>query len=145
MFRTAQKATSGFTVADRLRINGSEFRGADTTNDLTIEVTGVDVDGGIPEQLVTGNVPNANVDYTGLSQDSTSGSGTNAQFDINRTGTTYTANMASGGANYAQNDTLTFNGENLGGATSTNNRTITVLTVDGSPTNSLRLARQVQQ
>ena len=40
--------------------------------------------------------------------------------------------MASGGANYAQNDTLTFNGENLGGATSTNNCTITVLTVDGS-------------
>ena len=75
---------------------------------------------------------NANVDYTGLSQDSTSGSGTNAQFDINRTGTTYTANMTSGGANYAQNDTLTFNGENLGGATPTNNCTITVLTVDGS-------------
>ena len=130
---TAQKATSGFTVADRLRINGSEFPGgADTTNDLTIEVTGVDVDGGITGTTITGTAPNANVDYTGLSQDSTSGSGTNAQFDINRTGTTYTANMASGGANYAQNDTLTFNGENLGGATPTNNCTITVLTVDGS-------------
>ena len=51
---TAQKATSGFTVADRLRINGSEFGGADTTNDLTIEVTGVDVDGGITGTTITG-------------------------------------------------------------------------------------------
>jgi len=129
---TAVKATRDFTVADRLRINGDSFTGgAVPTNDLTIEVTTVDTDGGITGTQITGTAPNANVDYTGINQDSTSGTGTGASFDINRTGTTYTATLVSGGANYAQNDTITINGSQVGGVDTTNDVTITVSTVDG--------------
>jgi len=132
---TAVKRTRDFTVADRLLISGDTFSGGATpTNDLLIEVTTVDVDGGITATSVTGTAPNANVDYTAVAQSSTSGSGTNATFDINRTGTTYTATIVNGGANYAQNDTITINGSLVGGSDTTNDVTITVSTVDGSGT-----------
>ena len=132
---TAPKATSAFTVADRLKIDGTSFTGGATpTNDLIIEVTSVDSDGGITGTSVTGTAPNANVDYTNIAQSSTSGSGTGATFDINRTGTTYTPTITNGGANFATNDTITILGSLVGGVNSTNDVTITVTTVDGSGT-----------
>ena len=132
---TAQKATSGFAIADRLRIPGGSFSdGATPTNDVIIEVTNVDTSGGITAYTASGTAPNAVVQYLGVPQSSTSGTGTNAIFDVTRTGTTYTAVLANGGANFAPTDTITIVGTALGGASPANDLTITVTTADGSGT-----------
>jgi hypothetical protein len=129
---TAPKATRNFVVADRLKIAGGTFSdGASPTNDLIIEVTGVDPDGGITSYSTSGTAPNAVVTYTGINQNSTSGSGSGAIFDITRSGTTYTPTASFGGANYNASDTVTILGTALGGASPANDLTITVSTVDG--------------
>ena len=129
---TAVKSTSGYAVADRLKINGSSFSGgADTTNDAIIEVTSVDGTGGITNYATTGTAPDGIETYTAVTG-TASASGTNASFDVTRTGTTYTAVLNQAGANFVQNETVVILGTDLGGATTANDCTITVDTVDGS-------------
>ena len=131
---TAVKATSGYAVADRLKINGSSFSGgADVTNDAIIEVTSVDGTGGITNFSTTGTAPDGLESYTAVSG-TASASGTSATFDITRTGTTYTAVVNNAGANFVQNETVVILGTDLGGATTANDCTITVDSVDGSGT-----------
>ena len=71
--------------------------------------------------------------FTGVTQASTSGSGSNAAFTINKSGGSYTSvSITTSGSGYAANDTITISGANLGGTSTTNDATITVTTVDGS-------------
>ena len=131
---TAVKATSGYAVADRLKINGSAFSGgADVTNDAIIEITSVDGTGGITNFSTTGTAPDGIETYTAVSG-TASASGTSATFDVTRTGTTYTAVVNNAGANFVQNETVVILGTDLGGATTANDCTITVNSVDGSGT-----------
>ena len=129
---TAVKATSGYAVADRLKVNGSSFPGgADTTNDAIIEITAVDSGGGITTYSTSGTAPDGQQTYNAVTG-TASASGTNATFDVTRTGTVYTAVINAGGANYIATETITILGTALGGATPANDCTITVNTVDGS-------------
>ena len=131
---TAVKATSGFAIADRLKINGSSFSGgADVTNDAIIEITAVDGGGGITTFSTTGTAPDGIETYTAVSG-TASASGTSATFDVTRTGTTYTAVVNNAGANFVQNETVVIVGTDLGGATPANDCTITINSVDGSGT-----------
>ena len=131
---TAVKSTSGFAVADRLKISGSVFQGgADTTNDAIIEITSVDGTGGITNFATTGTAPDGLQSYTAVSG-TASASGTSATFDVTRTGTTYTAVLNNAGANFVLNETIVILGTDLGGATTANDCTITVNSVDGSGT-----------
>ena len=131
---TAVKATSGFAVADRLKINGSNFAGgADVTNDAIIEITSVDGTGGITNYSTSGTAPDGIETYTAVSG-TASASGTSATFDVTRTGTTYTAFINNAGANFVTNETIVIVGTDLGGATPANDCTITVDSVDGSGT-----------
>lgn len=131
---TAVKATSGFAIADRLKINGSSFSGgADVTNDAIIEITAVDGGGGITTFSTTGTAPDGIETYTAVSG-TASASGTSATFDVTRTGTTYTAFVNNAGANFVQNETVVIVGTDLGGATPANDCTITINSVDGSGT-----------
>ena len=131
---TAVKSTSGYKVADRLKVNGSSFPGgADTTNDAIIEITGVDSGGGITNFATTGTAPNGIETYTAVTG-TASASGTSATFDVTRTGAVYTAVLNGAGANFVQNETVTILGTDLGGATTANDCTITVDSVDGSGT-----------
>ena len=129
---TAVKSTSGYAVADRLKINGSSFTGgADGTNDAIIEITSVDGTGGITNFSTTGTAPDGQVTYNAVGQTSTSGSGASATFDITRTGTLYnTVNINAVGANYIATETITIAGTELGGASPANDLTIVVDTVD---------------
>jgi len=129
---TSLKATTNYTVEDRLKIPGTQFSGGvDGTNDCIIRVTGVDSDGGITTFTVSGTAPDGNVTYPALAG-STTGSGTAGAFDVTRTGTTYTVGVSNGGANYAALDTVTIVGTDLGGTSPANDATITIDTVDGS-------------
>ena len=68
--------------------------------------------------------------YENLSGTNISGSGSGATFNVTATGTTYTATVATAGnASYAPGDTIRILGTALGGATTANDLTITVVAV----------------
>jgi len=81
--------------------------------------------------------------FTGVTQDSTSGTGSGAEFIIEAVGGVYNIiSIVGGGVNYNVSDTITILGTNLGGATPTNDLTITADQLDnyaGAPT----VAKQV--
>ena len=64
--------------------------------------------------------------YYNIQQDSTSGSGYSALFNVTNVRGTYTVKLLSGGANYQVGDTLTIDGTQLGGTSPANDLTITV-------------------
>ena len=81
-------------------------------------------------------------DYTGVSQASTSGSGTGATFDVSTDGQgAYLVTFAdadktnSPGSGYAVNDTITISGASLGGTTPANDLILTVTDVVAGSTN----------
>ena len=60
-------------------------------------------------------------------------SGLNAQFDVNRSGTTYSVTSVSqAGSNYKQGDRIKITGDNLGGFTPANDAIVRVDSVNGS-------------
>lgn len=70
-----------------------------------------------------------------VTQSATSGSGQYCTFDIVRnpaTGAVATVTLVNGGINYANSNTITIAGADIGGTTPTDNITITVSTVSGS-------------
>lgn len=75
---------------------------------------------------LTSTILGSSETYSNRSQTSTSGSGTGAVFDVSRNGLSYSATVATAGNSYSINDTITISGLNLGGASPTNNATITV-------------------
>ena len=68
--------------------------------------------------------------YLGKAPDATSGSGVNATFDITVKGIKYVIQLKDAGTGYAINDTITIDGGNIGGVSSTNDITITVTSVN---------------
>ena len=123
-------AGTGYAQNDIIRITGSNFNGT-TANHLNIRVTAVGGSGEIQSINTGGNAPPQTVEYTSPAYTSNL-SGVNAQFNVTRTGTTYTAVITGIGSGYVQNEVLTFLGTNLGGATTANDATITVDSVDGN-------------
>jgi hypothetical protein len=87
---------------------------------------------------ITGTSVTAAATYSGVSQLSTSGTGTGATFNITKTGsgTAYTGfttiTVVTFGTGYASGDTITISGAVLGGALTTNNLTFTI----NSPVNT---------
>ena len=78
--------------------------------------------------------------FSNVVQNSTSGSGTGAKFNItaNNSNNTYTVNfIENAGSGYSDNDTISVTGNNLGGSAPTNNLTLTVQTLNGSITNAV--------
>ena len=123
-------AGSGYAQNDVIRITGSEFGGT-TSNHLNIRVTAVSGSGEIQTITAGGNAPAQEVTYNSPAFTSNQ-AGVNAQFNVTRTGTTYSAVITGIGSGYVQNEVLTFLGTNLGGATTANDATITVDSVDGN-------------
>jgi len=70
--------------------------------------------------------------FENTTQDSTSGSGTGATFDITKKGTKYLVRLDQGGTGYARLDTITIQGSNLNGNNTTNDIVITITAVNSS-------------
>jgi hypothetical protein len=68
--------------------------------------------------------------YTGVSH--TGGTGTSATFDVTRNGSKYYLTTNAAGTGYTRLDTLTIAGTNVGGATTANDITITVIAVNSA-------------
>lgn len=106
-------AGSGYSVGDTITIDGANLGGASGTNDLTLTVATIVV-----------------ASFTTVTQDSTSGDGYGAEFTIGVVGGVYTLTaITTSGYAYAPGDTVTVDGANLGGASGTNDLTLTITTV----------------
>ena len=113
---TIDQAGSNYGIGDTITLVGTDLGGATTANDATVTVANV-----------------GPVVYTNPAQSGYSGLGTSATFDIEKNGPAYTTlTITSGGSGFVAGETITIIGTELGGATTANDATITVGTVDGS-------------
>ena len=113
---TIAQAGSNYAIGDTVTVVGADLGGATTANNATVTVANV-----------------GPVVYNNPTQSGYSGTGTNATFDIEKTGPAYTTlNVTAGGSGFAAGETITIVGTQLGGATTANDATITITTVDGA-------------
>ena len=113
----ANVGTSGYKVGETITVVGTQLDGATTANDATITI---------------GSVNSVSQTYTNPTQSGYGGSGTSATFNVTRNAGTYTVAIGAAGSGYAAGETITVVGTQLDGATTANDATITVSTVDGS-------------
>ena len=113
----ANAGTGGYKVGETLTVLGTALGGATTANDATVTINSVN---------------NVAVTHTNPTQSGYSGSGTSATFNVTRDGGTYTVAISAAGSGYAAGETITIVGTQLDGATTANDATITISTVDGS-------------
>jgi hypothetical protein len=131
----ANEISEAYEPYDIIQINGDQFSGGSLgTNDAFVTVQTVDSIGRILTATVTGTAPDADVSYESITSASyvysgTTGSG--AIFNVTRTATAYSATFTSPGTNYLPTETITIDGADLGGVSTTNDCVITIDNVDG--------------
>ena len=128
---TIDTAGTGYIGNDVIRIAGSTFGGTGA-NDLDIRVTAVGGSGEIQTINVAGTAPDQTVNYVSPTYTTASAGGLTASFTVTRTGTSYSAVVTGIGNGYSATDQLVFAGTQLGGATTANDMTLTVDSVDGN-------------
>jgi len=109
-----------------------------TVNGAVSSSANVALDNNTATATINGAISNSNtlvldriLSYSAVTG-TASASGQNATFDVTNTNGTYSVTINAAGTGYAQNETITILGTSLGGATTANDATITVNTVDGS-------------
>ena len=109
-------AGSGYIIGTEFLILGTVFaNNTSPANDVTVTVT------------------RTSAAFTGLLQDTTSGSGSSAQFNVTRSGAVYTSLVvAFAGSGYALNEIVTIYGLQLGGNTPSHDLQIQVDNIGGS-------------
>jgi len=115
----APDASTTYTVEPRVQFTAPPFSSTAKTLATSTDWAGITY-AGIYES------------FENTTQDSTSGSGSGATFDITKKGTKYLIRLDQGGTGYARLDTITIDGANLGGITSTNDITITITSINSS-------------
>ncbi len=125
---------SGYNTADTLVITGNKLGGATTANDLYLRVVSVDGSGGITDVRLEGSDESTlAVAYNGSSVNGktmTNVIGSGAIFDVTNNGTAYSVAIDTAGTNYYQGQTFTIAGTQLGGASPTNDATVTIDSVN---------------
>ena len=110
-------AGTGFKVNETVTVVGANLGGATSANNATVTVT---------------SVGSSVATYTNPTQSAYGGSGSSATFNVTKTGTTYTVAITAAGSGYTASETIKVVGTQLNGATTANDATITITTVDGS-------------
>jgi hypothetical protein len=140
---TSVNPGSGYNPADTITIYGATLGGTTPTNDLTITIGTTGVTGNITAFTTAGTAggtgalsgiggagtANNQITYTSVSGTNVETRGAGAAFSVTRSGSAYTNVISNGGADYAVGNKITILGTNLGGATTTNDYTLTVATV----------------
>ena len=123
---------SGYEIGDYIIIDGSQVGGGSGTNDIEIRVTDSDTPGQVITFVATGTGFDGTASFTNLGGTTLGGTGTSGQFNITKTGTTYTAEIFSpnGSVDYRVGDRINVLGSILGGLDSTHDCLITVDSVD---------------
>ena len=121
---------TGYAPSDIIVIPGTQFEGGlSPTNDLSIEVLTVDVDGSPVTWNIYGVGPDVVESFISPTFQN-SGAGIGAVFNVDKNGSTYSVNFTITGSGFAPGDLLTVSGNDLNGAAPDNNLTIEILTVD---------------
>ena len=102
----ASDASTGYTVGDRIKIDGATLGGTSATHDAVVAVSSVNGSGGITGQTVTGTAVDADVSYPNVTYTTTSIGGTTANITVRRVGTTYEVNVVGGGSGYSATETI---------------------------------------
>ena len=133
---TIAEKGSGFAEADTITFLGSTLEGVDVTNDLVITVTAVDsgIIGAV--SIVSGTSVSGERSYTALTQNTTTGSGIDATFDVQTSGGVYIVSLVNPGTTYTLGEELTILGSVLDGDDGVNDLVITV-TSSGSPAGNI--------
>jgi len=121
--------SSGYTIGDVLRIDGFELGGTSVTNDLTMTVDAIGVGGSITSVVSSGTAVDADVSYPSPTRTSNTVAGVDADFNIQRIGTSYFVTITNGGSGYLAAETFTVLGSELGGTDGINNATVTITSV----------------
>ena len=124
---TVTNGGTGYLAAETFTILGSELGGNDGTNNLTVTITTVDVNGAVTDVSSTGTAVNTNSYAYVTSGTNLIGSG--ATFQIDLSGGVYTINVESAGQNYGPDQTISISGTDLSGATPENDVVITITSV----------------
>ena len=125
-FTISTDGSGGYTV-DAVTTIGTGYSTSGGSN--TITIAGTSLGGATPaNDLVLTITDLTTVSFTGVTQASTSGSGSGAAFTVSVNGSgVYSVDAITAiGTGYAVNDTITLAGANIGGSTSANNLTLTV-------------------
>ena len=124
---TVDAAGQNFQVNDTITILGTALGGTSPTNDLTLTVDAVDVNGAITTVSESGTGLNSQV-YAQITQaNQTNLVGSGAAFNISTASGSYTAVVATAGEGYAINDEILIPGTDLGGSSPANDCTLTVI------------------
>ena len=129
--------SADYTVNDNIVVLGSSIpNGIDGTNDVYLQVTGVDGTGAITAlSAASGTPPISSRSYNGVGAIipvTYAGSGTNAIFSVQAVAGAYAVNIQVAGENYLPTETITVSGTDLGGTSPANDLTITIDNVGGT-------------
>ena len=129
---------TGYLQGDNIVILGTTLGGLTPDNDLTITVTGVDLDGGVSTTSVDGVAITGNATFGTQAGANIVPTGADASFNITRSGGLYTNIVVNNpGSNYFQGDEITILGTSLGGASPTHD---VLVRVTGVTSNSINTA-----
>ena len=121
-FNVSKDALGVYTVT--LANGGSNYQFGDV-----LTIVGTSVGGIIPTHNITITVTGINIDNSYYGVAATGGTGSGALFFVEKTGTIYNVTLENGGTGYTNGDTLTIAGALVGGATPANNITVTISSV----------------
>lgn len=116
---------SGYAVSDTIVIDGSLLGGVSSTNDLTITVSTVDGSNAILTFTSSGTAASGNLTLTAVGGLQLYNSGSEATFNISKSGTNYVAAVNTGGSGYYPEYQIKILGNDLGGTTPANDLTLT--------------------
>ena len=120
-------AGTDYHVGQTFLIEGTELGGTTPTNDATITIDSVGNLGEILTASVTGTAPALANSFTGVAGTNASNDGAGSQFNITRSGSSYTTiEVQNGGSDYNIGNTIVVLGTDLGGASPANDATVTV-------------------
>ena len=114
-----------YGVDQEITINGTNLNGSSPTNDLVITVTSVDSGGGVTGVTFTGTGATGSGSDTAIQGTNENNSGSGAIFTITRSGAAYSLVVATDdGSSYEVGNRIIIPGDQLGGATPTNDLTL---------------------
>jgi hypothetical protein len=126
-------ASNGTTVSKSSCVgaNGNSYFTVPLTSRTTTTYTGTAGTSVITVDATSYNAVTTSSFY-GVTQTSTSGSGSTASFNVSLNFNSYVVTLVSGGTGYVVGERVTIAGTSLGGATTANDLVITVVTLSGS-------------
>jgi len=117
-----------YATGQTITVPGDQLLGSTPENDLVIEITAVDSDGGITTAVVSSGVAVADAQtFTAVAGENELAIGSNALFDITRDNEEYSVTVVNAGQDYKVGNRIQFFGSQLGGTNNVNDLLLRIL------------------